>query len=350
MKTGSSQYSKSVIAERGNYTENRASDTVGLLDSADASRVSGHLEGGERPARDRAEIGFLSNPQLDWIVTQVTKTGGRKHPATFGPVHLGGAGSNGARVAMAEGICPAIIGVQGEDVIELVQAKLRDMGVLSYLFGRHDGTGITFGMPNGKPGQFDLYVQRPTPPIRLSELVGAPADLVRNVRAMFMGPVSTPDDETMEVHKHVAELAAYSVLQPHPDLIRSKSFCEIAQNFDFLALNASEARILDPSVEDTDRLALRLRGVIGEDVEFAITNGAARGLMWADGHWWEIAPPKVPTVNDVGAGDAFVVALVIERLFKGQSVPLALARAVETAARWVSGQPLVQLTWSEVAL
>jgi fructose-1-phosphate kinase PfkB-like protein len=74
-------------------------------------------------------------------------------------------------------------------------------------------------------------------------------------------------------------------------------------------------------------------------VDFIITNGAAPGLAWIAGHWWPFEPPQVPVVCNVGPGDAFTASFVIERILRAQPVAVALAEAVDTAARWVSGQP-----------
>jgi len=91
-----------------------------------------------------------------------------------------------------------------------------------------------------------------------------------------------------------------------------------------------------------------------------VTNGRKRGWLWAkqDNHWsWlPIDPIPVAAINTVGAGDVFAAEYMISRWFKGLSPILARDRALDLAARWVSGQPLIvnpcaaDISWAEQAL
>ena len=165
-------------------------------------------------------------------------------------------------------------------------------------------------------------------------------EVFRSSRIAIVGPMSAPDADTRAMMAEVAEASAFSALVPHPDLLRSADFfAEVAASFDYVQMNASEAHALFPeAAEGILPLAVKLRGLLGNGIEFAITNGAKTGILGTrDGHLHDISPPPVQAISDVGAGDAFLAAYVIHRVIRGQSSAAACAAATVLAAEWVAG-------------
>jgi sugar/nucleoside kinase (ribokinase family) len=182
-------------------------------------------------------------------------------------------------------------------------------------------------------------VQRLTPDIRLAELNDETMSAVHAAKIVALGPMTNVDDETLQLHKFVAELARFSLLVPHPDFIRHPLFGEVAGQFKVVAVNGGEAKLSDPTADDLVKHALRMRHMVGEGVDLVITNGAEPGLIWAGGHWLRFEPPAVTVVNDTGAGDVFSTVFAIWRQ-RGARPLEAAERAMATAARWISGLPL----------
>jgi sugar/nucleoside kinase (ribokinase family) len=146
------------------------------------------------------------------------------------------------------------------------------------------------------------------------------------------------DGETLEMIKHAPALApqAYHALIPHPTLVAHERFPEVAAPYDYVQMNAAEARALAPT-DDINELALCLRRGLGEGKEFAITNGSRPGLLWADGAWWLITPPAVEVVSDVGSGDLFCTAWVIARGLRRAGAQPALTYALSATAAAIGG-------------
>jgi sugar/nucleoside kinase (ribokinase family) len=251
---------------------------------------------------------------------------------------------------LAAGVSCGVVCIQGTPWIPLIRQMMEAAGIRPYIIPRPgEGAALTVGVPNGKPGAVDLWVQRLTPNLRLAELNDEIVAALHAAEIVALGPMANVDGETLELHEFVAETAQRSVLVPHPDLIRHPRFGELAGQFTCVAVNGREAALLDPGTDDPVKHALRLQHVVGEEVELVVTNGPERGLIWAGGHWHWFEPPAVNVVNDAGAGDVFSTVFAIWR--QRGALPLDAAdRAMAAAARWISGQPLVSLTWSEHAL
>ena len=172
------------------------------------------------------------------------------------------------------------------------------------------------------------------------------------------------DGDTLALHWYIAGKAEFRAWFPHPNQVKHESFAEVARLYDYVQMNAMEAALLDPHVADLEKLALRLRWLLEEKVEFAITNGGdGEGLLWAQDNgrfgWHKIRPEQVRVLSDVGAGDTWGSAYLISRRFFAENAANACAWAGQTVARSISGQPLVPTqvsakfvnrSWAETAL
>jgi fructokinase len=122
---------------------------------------------------------------------------------------------------------------------------------------------------------------------------------------------------------------------PHDDLSRVR---QLAPRCTLLKLNAAEAaRLADapacPRAEEAH--ARRLAGDFGCPL-ICITAGAHGAGLLREGRWyWEHGRP-VTVADTVGAGDAFLAAL-LSHLLVGESPANALARACRLG-EWVAGQ------------
>ena len=187
-------------------------------------------------------------------------------------------------------------------------------------------------------GLNELYVQRcPLFQRDVAEFM----DVFRSSRIAIVGPMAVPDADTRAMMTDVAGASEFAALVPHPDLLRSADFfAEVAASFDYVQMNASEARgLFSEAAEGILPLAVKLRALLGSEIEFAITNGAQTGVLGArDGHLHDISPPPVQAISDVGAGDAFLAAYVIARVIRGQSFVAACAAATTLAAERVAGE------------
>ena len=93
--------------------------------------------------------------------------------------------------------------------------------------------------------------------------------------------------------------------------------------------NRHEARSLGHGASDLGILARRLRQLQGDPGEFAITAFGGRGLVWADGSWWEIDPIGAGDVDESVAGGVFCMAWVVAAISPSRCrEALAYARAL----------------------
>jgi sugar/nucleoside kinase (ribokinase family) len=283
---------------------------------------------------------YVANAPTDTVAVPVGPRVGDKQPAWIED-RPGGPAANGGRVFVAAGRTCGVVCVQAEEWVEPCRRQFARLGIKAFVQGRpNTSPARSVLVPNGKPRCYWVYPDRIHPPIRMREVVGRPTAEVQASKVTIVGPMAQPDDEAIEVHAHFAANARRAVLQPHPDLLRHRAFGSVAREFDLVVLNFHEAGVLPGLAASIEERAIRLQAVLGEEVDFIITNSAAPGLGWIAGHWWPFEPPQVPVVSDVGPADAFTARFVIERILNGLPPPVALAAAVDTAARWVSGQPL----------
>ena len=220
-----------------------------------------------------AEIAVVSSAPLDVLVHDIARGASAKHAASTS-ARIGGCGANLARAAARFGVRTALVTSQTPALAPMVQAEMAALGGVALFVDRPDGfPAITVGMPNGVPGTYELYVQRrPLFQCDVAEFM----DVFRSSRIAIVGPMAAPDADTRAMMAEVAEASAFAVLVPHPDLLRSADFfAEVAASFDYIQINASEARVLFPEAgEGILPLAVKLRALIGNGIEFAITNGA----------------------------------------------------------------------------
>jgi sugar/nucleoside kinase (ribokinase family) len=257
---------------------------------------------------------------------------------------VGGNGPNGARAAVAEGMSCGVVCTQGAEMVPLLCQMLQAEGIRPYVIPRDGGgAALTLAVPNGTPGVMDLWVQRLTPNLRVAELSNDVLAAIHGADIVALGPMANVDAETLELLALIAQLAKFSLLVPHPELVRHPRFGEVAGRFKVVALNGSEAAQVDPGADGPAEHALRLRHLVGEEVELVITNGGGPGLVWAGRHWLRFQPPAVNVVNDTGAGDVFSTVFAIWRQ-RGASPLEAAEHAMAAAARWISGLPLGAIT------
>lgn len=124
---------------------------------------------------------------------------------------------------------------------------------------------------------------------------------------------------------------------PYDDIERAMKF---ASKADLVKLNEEElGRLTDtPTAETPEALAdqcERLK-VFTNVKRVCVTRGAQGGFFWDDGEVHTAESPKVEVKDTVGAGDAFMAALVYG-LVSGHTVPEALQAACERGAK-VAGQ------------
>lgn len=283
---------------------------------------------------------FVSNVPPDIRVTRTGTANGAKTPAKI-EFSLGGTAGNGAPVALANGITCGVAGVQAAGFPAGWTRQLASAhGLVPFLTERQvNDPAVTVATENGKPGTFDLFVQRMSAPA-VHEVSPAARGAIIAAHAVLVGPMPIAT-ATCALFRFAARLSQYAAMIPHPTLTsRASTFAKVGKLFDYVQLNLAEAQLLDPAVSDLPRLACRVRFLLGESVEFAITNGDQRGLLWAEGHWFEIVPPPVTAVSDIGAGDAFASAYIIARRFLRVGPRKGLDYAIRVASAVVSGAAL----------
>jgi sugar/nucleoside kinase (ribokinase family) len=295
------------------------------------------------PDTSDGSLVYVAGAPLDLTVVPSGPENGSKHPARI-EMGLGGAAGNGSPAALVNGIACHLISPLGHGPLGEVSRSLAvEKGLIPHFITRPEGEpAISVSIPSGrKPGARDLYIQRLCPP-RLREL--APfGDVIAAAHALIVGPMPVADgaegEATIAMLCGLAEMASegYRALIPHPTFTAHSRFAEVARQFTYLQVNADEARVLAPAIDDLTALGDRWLDLLGEDRELAITNGDRVGHLWVDGEWWPIVPAPVETMSDVGAGDIFGSAWVVARGFFRAGVPAALDYAVHTAATFLAG-------------
>jgi hypothetical protein len=157
---------------------------------------------------------------------------------------------------------------------------------------------------------------------------------LRAADAVIVGPLSPDDANAPGLLPHLVDLTgrAYRALRPPRELIVHPAFAQVARRFPFIQMSRREARSLGAGATDLGILAQSLRRIQGDSGEFAITEFAGRGIVWADRAWWEIEP--IGNVDESVAGAIFCVAWVVARRFRRAAAAqaLAYARAVTATA------------------
>jgi hypothetical protein len=157
---------------------------------------------------------------------------------------------------------------------------------------------------------------------------------LRAADAVIVGPLSPDDANAPGLLPHLVELTgpAYRALRPPRELIVHPAFAQVASRFPFIQMSCQEARSLGAGASDLGILAQSLRRIQGDAGEFAITEFAGRGILWADQAWLEI--PPIGNGDESVAGSVFCVAWVVARRFRraGAAQALAYAHAVTATA------------------
>ncbi len=280
---------------------------------------------------------YVSNVQPDIRVIRAGTTSGAETPAKI-DFRLGGMAGNGASVALANGITCGVAGVQAAGFpADWTRQLASARGLVPFLTDRRvDDAAITVATENGRRGSYDVFVQRMNA-LAVYEITSAARAAIIAAQAVLVGPMPIATT-TCALLRFAAQLSQYAALIPHPTLTcRTNIFAKIARLFDFVQLNFGEAQLLDSAAGDLPRLACRVRFLLGDRVEFAITNNSQRGLLWAEGHWFEIVPLPVSAVNGSDPGDVFASAYIIARRFFRVDPQRALDYAVRVAAAAVVG-------------
>lgn len=301
---------------------------------------------GERCGESSQGVAFpkhltISNTPIDVRDTPLGKRIGSKRPAAI-DLRLGGMGVNGGQVFVANQISCGIIGTQAAGMLAALCRELAlGVGLEPLIVERQGSRGaLTVAIKNGVPGAHDLDVQR-EPPLTISELAGLVKRAASLPTTAFVGPMQM-QEATMQFHGLVASLTSHRALMVHPSLLSDpRLFSRVGQVYGFVQMNHAEACVLDKSTKDIAKLACRVRYLLGEETEFAITCGDRRGLLWADHRWLWIDPPSVRrVVSDIGAGDVWGSAFVLGRWHFDATVKDAAEYAREVAGAWISEQPL----------
>ncbi len=283
----------------------------------------------------------VANAPIDIKVTPVGKRIGSKRPVTI-DLLPGGNGANGGQVAVVNEIGCGALAVQGEgEIAALARRLLEDRGLQPFIIERSGvREALTVALPNGKPGAYHLEVQRMAP-MTVSEFVRFRSMAVSPPDTLFLGPMPK-NEESLAFHIEVARFAPRRAIMVHPSMLRELPlFQEVGRLYQFVQMNYAEAAQLDPAAGDIEELACRVRYLLGERVDFAITNGAKDGLVWCDYRWWKISPQQVTRVkSDVGAGDVFGSAFCLARWYFHASPRAAVHYACRSSENWLAGRAL----------
>ena len=286
-------------------------------------------------------LACVSGLQLDVVVTSA-RVAAVKHTARI-ELRPGGCGAHVARVADAEGVRCYVIGAQANHLAAWTAQELLQLGAVPLIVPKAgSGAAVSVALPTGAPGLQQLFVQRLA--LRPADLTPAALAVLAGAEVVIMGPMAPVDNGLIALHRLVASTAKYAALLPHPDLIASARFAEVASWFDYVQFNHEEACVLDRGVADLLRLALRLRWLLRGQTECCLTAGRRRGWLWAatgnGWHWVPLVPTATLAVNDLGPGYAFAAKYLIERRLRHAPADQAVVAACECARRWVAGLPL----------
>jgi sugar/nucleoside kinase (ribokinase family) len=247
---------------------------------------------------------------------------------------VGGSAFKLARHGPVNGIPTAVIMAQGAGwASHYCREKAAQQGLRLLLQERDgDGPALSIILPNGQPGRNDIYTQRMAPPT-VAELTPEMAEALGVAQVVVAGPMAF-SAETQQLLFHLPALApqAFLALLPHPSLLGAPSFALLAPRYHYVQVNADESRLLDGAASDLVLNARRLSFLVGEESACAVTNGAERGFLWANGRWLDIRPKKVDLIDDTACGDSFAAAFPIGWRLLGLGVEGALLYAVEAAA------------------
>jgi hypothetical protein len=165
------------------------------------------------------------------------------------------------------------------------------------------------------------------------EAIAAAILTLRGADVLIVGPLSAADSNTPCLVPHLADLSigAYRALRPPRELVVHPGFAQVARRFQFIQMSHNEARALAAGALDIGVLGHRLQQLQGDEGEFAITAFGSRGLLRAEGRWWEIEPIERENVDETRAGAAFCSAWVLARCFLDATPARALAYARSAA-------------------
>ena len=104
----------------------------------------------------------------------------------------------------------------------------------------------------------------------------------------------------------------------------------VARAADLVFVGRDEADALW-DVTDRDEI----RALVGTDAELVVKDGGLPVDIWANGQWWQSAPPPVEVAEPVGAGDAFAAAYLGTR--RSGSDPITAAECGHRLAAQVLG-------------
>lgn len=267
---------------------------------------------------------------------------GAKRPAKMTGA-LGGCGPNGDKVAVANDVPRGVLGPQAAGLWADCCRQFAMADRLQPFVVEREGVpaAIAVAYPNGSPGRFDVDVQRMAP-LTVEELSSVVNTALKLPKSVFIGP-TVLNEEALDFHRLASGLAPQRALMAHPSLLHHPVILsQIGAMYGFVQMNYAEACILDSTTREIEKLACRARFLLGDGaVEFAITNAADRGLLWAEQRWFVIAPCIVrDVVCDIGAGDVWGAAFMLPRWYFGAEPEAALAYANLAAAAWISGRSI----------
>ena len=292
-----------------------------------------------RAAQGKADRRLVtwSSLSADFSVVPEGDKNGREQPARI-DCRLRGTGANVSPVAMANGVSCVAIGIQGGGILREMCGRLAlEVGVQPIIIERHQAKpAVSVTVPNGAPGGSDFHIQ-PAPLPTEADITDSLADVISSAGALMIGPMPLGDG-TAGFLARVASLARYAAIRVHPSLLQAPQIvAKIRSHYGYWQMNCGEAHSLDPSTEDVDLLALRVRHLLGDESEFCITNGGNPSWLWAERRWFRVCPIRLEVSPDTGAGDVFCAAYVVARKFYAAGPQAALEYAVRVAAARISG-------------
>ena len=289
-----------------------------------------------RPKVFPSHLGISSLP-IDFLVQPSDGKVGVKGPGKI-EERPGGCAAHGCRVATANGIDAGCGGVQAAEWAPHYCRLALVLGIKAFVFPREASPpAISVAQQNG--GEYVITSQRMAA-IRVAELTKLTSPATRLPRSLIVGPAPL-DAESLVFHETACRLAEYRAMVVHPSILHHPELLRlIAKRYHFVGMNYDEARILDESEQDIEKLACRARFVL-DGVSFAITNGSDKGIVWDDNAWHRIEPCAVTgEICTVGAGDVWTAAYVLSKWYFGSRPTAAIAYACIAAAASICGRPI----------
>jgi tagatose 6-phosphate kinase len=259
---------------------------------------------------------------------------GEVHRADWVVAQAGGKGANAARVALALGCEPLLVGFAGGAGREVLRAGLAREGIRADLIEIEGETRFTIALvePSGRA----TLVNEPGPQVSAPECERLVTRAVENVRpgepVLVAG--SLPPGAPASLY---ARLGAALSQQPIVVDAAGEALASALKGRPFLVKpNLEEARAFG---EAPGEVAAAL--VAAGARHALVTAGAASAVLATGGRQFRLVPPAVPITNPIGSGDALAAGILVglERgLSLIDSARLGIATAAENVTHEVAGR------------